>query len=368
MGCAGSTLRSGASFEDSRLAAIEDSRFHEVGHHAQFEDSRLAAIENCRFHEVGHHAQFDEGGRFKQLPPADDDAKLLVANHPSLGVIRLDYDYPPALGDVDHPGSFYYDVFYRVVPGLTFELCQSGELPDDVKQRFIDAITWLDEQGVAGITGDCGFFMYFQALARSVTSKPVFMSSLCQLPAVVCAYAADEQIALFTANGESLKPMRELIKKECGVDPDDTRFVIVGCEDVPGFEAVANGDRVDVDSVVPHLVRLAEDTVAKHAGTAKPIRAILFECTELPPYSDAVRAATRLPVFDSITCCNSMLASLMDNPRFGVNNWHLSWDGAHTTHRFGDNVPPHLKGKLVNREHPENVARWNASLAEPREI
>ena len=52
------------------------------------------------------------------------------------------------------------------------------------------------------------------------------------------------------ANGESLKPMRELIKKECGVDPEDTRFVIVGCEDVPGFEAVANCDRVDVDSVL----------------------------------------------------------------------------------------------------------------------
>ena len=24
---------------------------------------------------------------------------------PSLGVVRLDYDYPPALGDIDHPGS-----------------------------------------------------------------------------------------------------------------------------------------------------------------------------------------------------------------------------------------------------------------------
>ena len=36
-----------------------------------------------------------------------------------LGVIRLDYSYPPALGDIDHPGSFAYEVVYRVVPGRT---------------------------------------------------------------------------------------------------------------------------------------------------------------------------------------------------------------------------------------------------------
>ena len=40
-----------------------------------------------------------------------------------LGVIRLDYDYPPAPGDIDSPDSFAYDVYYRVVPGLTFEMC-----------------------------------------------------------------------------------------------------------------------------------------------------------------------------------------------------------------------------------------------------
>ena len=38
----------------------------------------------------------------------------------TLGIIRLDYDYPPAPGDMDSPESFAYDVFYRVVPGLTF--------------------------------------------------------------------------------------------------------------------------------------------------------------------------------------------------------------------------------------------------------
>ena len=56
---------------------------------------------------------------------------------PSLGVIRLDYesnlkahlldhDYPATPGDIDCVDSFDYDVIYRVVQGLTFEMCMSG--------------------------------------------------------------------------------------------------------------------------------------------------------------------------------------------------------------------------------------------------
>ena len=50
----------------------------------------------------------------------------LVPDGVKLGVIRLDYHYPPIPGDVDCPDSFSYDVVYRTVPGLTFEMAQSG--------------------------------------------------------------------------------------------------------------------------------------------------------------------------------------------------------------------------------------------------
>ena len=41
-----------------------------------------------------------------------------------LGLILLDYDYEAAPGDIDHPDSFNCDVYYKVVPGLTLEICQ----------------------------------------------------------------------------------------------------------------------------------------------------------------------------------------------------------------------------------------------------
>ena len=197
--------------------------------------------------------------------------------------------------------------------------------------------------------------MNFQHIARRVTHKPVIMSSLCALPSIVCAYAKHERIAIFTANGDSLQPMRQLLRDECGVDPEDQRFVIVGCQDVPGFEAVALGERVDVEKCTPHIVKLAQDIVAKHAGTSTPIRAIVFECTELPPYSDAVRAATKLPVCDAITTCNSFVALMRDNPRFGLDHWHVSWDGKQEEYRFGQNLTSDMKELLVNSEHAENT-------------
>jgi len=274
-------------------------------------------------------------------PKPHNDGK----QHPSLGVIRLDYDYPAAPGDIDCPASFAYDVYYRCVPGLTFDICQAGTLSKEFEAEFIEAIQYLDSRGVEGITGDCGFMMWFQELARKHIKKPIFMSALVQLPAVTSAFGPDEYIAIVTANGKTLEPMHDLIKKECGVDPEADRYVIVGCEDVPGFEAVALGEKVDTVNVTPGIVKKIQDTIRAHPN----IRAILMECTELPPYSDAVRQATGLPVFDAITCCDMFLNGVMDNPLFGLNNWHAEWDRKQEEYKLGQNLDEEDKAKLVNK-------------------
>lgn len=266
---------------------------------------------------------------------------------PSLGVIRLDYDYPPAPGDIDFPDSFDCDVYYKVVPGLTFEMCQKGEITEEVKQRFKDSIKWLvEEKKVHGITGDCGFMMNFQSLAREVTKIPIFMSSLCQLPAVTCAYAEKEQIIIMTANGKSLEPMRDLIRDECGVDTQDKRYNIVGCEDVPHFgQAVANGDKVNTKKATKGIVKKAREALKKYPQS----RAFLLECTELPPYSDAIRFHTGLPVYDSITACHFFISGHKDNERFGLQDWQAEWDEEQEEYNYGDNLTEEEKNQLVNK-------------------
>merc|ERR1712151_652690 len=128
--------------------------------------------------------------------------------------------------------------------------------------------------------------------------------------------------------------MRDLIRDECGVDTQAKRYIICGAQDVPGFEAVALGEKVNVKKVEPGMVKLAKEMIVKHPAA----RAFLMECTELPPYSDAVRAATGLPVYDAITACDLFISGLVDNERFGLNDWHTDWDGEQESYVFGCNV------------------------------
>ena len=217
----------------------------------------------------------------------------------------------------------------------------------DVKTRFIEAIKYLEAEGVNGYTGDCGFMMNFQQLARTNTKLPVYMSSLCQLPSVTCAYGQNEKIAIFTANGVSLAPMRDLIRDECGVDTEQERYIIVGCENVDHFgDEVAKGLKVNTDLATPGIVKKALETQAANPE----IRAFLFECTELPQFSDAVRAATGLPVYDSITMSDSFMSGVTDNKRFGLNDWQGEFDGKQADYKFGDNLTDEQKENIEYKD------------------
>jgi len=148
------------------------------------------------------------------------------------------------------------------------------------------------------------------------------MSALAQLPGITCCFNHTEQIIIMTANGSTLEPMKDLIRDECGVDTQQARYHIIGCEDVAGFEAVALGEKVDVEKVMPGVVAKCQAALVEFPQA----RAILMECTELPPYSDAVRHATGLPVFDAISNCQFFMSGALDNKLFGKQNWQEDWD------------------------------------------
>merc|ERR1719334_1864184 len=98
---------------------------------------KLSSFGARSVHRAAHERPHHPGGHKPATPQ-----KILQAA-PSLGIIRIDYDYPPAKGDIDCPDSFPYDVFYKVVPGLTFEMCQSGTLTEEVEENFKNSIQWL---------------------------------------------------------------------------------------------------------------------------------------------------------------------------------------------------------------------------------
>merc|ERR1712151_1359008 len=128
----------------------------------------------------------------------------------------------------------------------------------------------------------------------------------------------------------------------CGFDVDESRLIIKGCQHVPGFDAVAKGEAVDVEKVQPGIVKLAQSEIRDNPN----IRAILLECTELPPYADALRFKTGLPVFDVITAADFYVSAFQDNPRFGINDWQEEWDQEQEDYSFGQNLVESDQQKL----------------------
>jgi hypothetical protein len=107
---------------------------------------------------------------------------------------------------------------------------------------------------------------------------------------------------------------------------------------------VENGLQVDVDKALPGILKKVKEALRETPN----IKAILLECTELPPYADAIRKATGLPVYDAITNCDFVMSAFLDNERFGVDAWYNKWDGVHTNYSFGQELSPEQQRKLIN--------------------
>merc|ERR1719482_1013892 len=92
----------------------------------------------------------------KSKPYRDLDTSRL----PPIGILRIDYTYPPALGDAAHPNSYYYRTPHATIVGLTFEAAQAGApLTPQQREAMAKAIAKLEGENVLGIAGDCGFMM-----------------------------------------------------------------------------------------------------------------------------------------------------------------------------------------------------------------
>jgi len=279
--------------------------------------------------DLVHKAQTDNprfGIAFGAKGGASPTLRLEKDQMPAIGIMRIDYTYPPAMGDAAHPNSYYYRTPHATVKGLTFEAAQKGEPLTQAQAAAMDAaVKELEAQpGLMGIAGDCGFLVNYQAHAVKLAQRvPLFISSVLQCSLLTNIFGGDAQVLVLTANGPELqRVMPKLLSLVNVAAEDQSRFVVAGCESLPGFEAVALAQKVDVEKVQPHCVQLVKSKMAEHPN----MRAVLLECTELPPYADAIREATGLVVMDVITLVDFFHGAVSEDPYFGID-----WDKLTTT-------------------------------------
>jgi hypothetical protein len=94
--------------------------------------------------------------------------------------------------------------------------------------------------------------------------------------------------------------------RSAGGDPD--RLTIYGLENEPFFkEAIFSGrGRLEAQKVEDEVVARARQMVRADPA----IRAILLECSNLPPYAAAVQEAIGMPVYDFVTMIHHVQSAL----------------------------------------------------------
>ena len=197
-----------------------------------------------------------------------------------LGILMLHTRFPRPPGDVGHPASWAMPVRYRVVPEATPQRVLDGRDPA-LLPPFIAAARALVAEGARAITTSCGFLVRYQQALQEALPVPVWTSSLLALPTL-------PRPGVLTVDASRLGP-EDLCA--AGADPHiPIAGLAPGCtlqrmllEDLPAYDAAA----AEADTVAA-----ARRLLARHPG----IESVVLECTNLPPYADAVARATGRPV------------------------------------------------------------------------
>jgi Asp/Glu/hydantoin racemase len=214
----------------------------------------------------------------------------------TIGMIVLDTRFPRLPGDIGNATTWSFPVRYRVVPHASPARVVRQQATG-LLEPFLQAARDLVQDGVRAITTSCGFLSLYQHEMAAAVPVPVFTSSLMQIPLVARMLRADQQVGVMTIDSRHLTEAHLRAVGVAGLP-----LIIAGLETEKELTRVLidNEPELDVQQAEADMVHVARRMVADHPA----IGAIVFECTNMPPYAQAVQRATGLPVFDIVTLTN----------------------------------------------------------------
>jgi Asp/Glu/hydantoin racemase len=202
---------------------------------------------------------------------------------PVLGVLMLDTRFPRVVGDIGNPATFAIPVRYAVVQGASPQRVVR-ERDATLLQPFIDAARGLVADGATAITTSCGFLVQFQRELQDALAVPVWTSSLLLL-------AELPRAGVVTVDAAALQLGAEVPVE--GIEPG-CAFQRTLLEDLPAL---------DVADAELQVVAAARRLVARHPGVTD----IVLECTNMPPYAEAVRRVVGVRVHDITTLISARM-------------------------------------------------------------
>ena len=214
----------------------------------------------------------------------------------SIGILIPEANVPLIPGDVGNASTYSFPVRFQRVKGLTIKhLFAHDKTKLDL---LLGAAKELVREGAKAVTGGCGFMALFQKELANQLEVPVFLSSLLQVPFISSMLGDGEKVGILTANFKSLDTS---LLENLGVD-SSIPIYIKGVESRENWykSIVVEEGTLDSEKMEEELVSLTKEMVQEEPE----VKAILLECSDMPPYAAAVQEAVNLPVFDFVTMIN----------------------------------------------------------------
>jgi hypothetical protein len=232
-----------------------------------------------------------------------------VSSGEAIGILLLDTAVPFIPGDVANATTYDFPVRFKKVAG--FSVARALGKDPTVYEALKAAAEDLLGQGVRAVTGDCGFMALHQQRLAQDLGVPVFLSSLLQIPFMLTILGKTAKVGVITANSRSLD---DGLLAAVGV-ADRRRLVIKGLQDKEAFYrfAIEETGYLDAEAVEAEVIEAGRRIMAGDAD----VRALLLECSLLPPYAAALQAAVHVPVFDYITMINHVYAAVVQRAYSG---------------------------------------------------
>ena len=202
-----------------------------------------------------------------------------------LGVLMLDTRFPRPVGDVGNLQTFEragIPVRLHTVKGASAQGAVLDADPD-LFRPFLEAAQALVAQGAELITTSCGFLAAHQVGLQAALPVPVLTSSL-----LWCSHLKRPGIVTF--NQATLSPA---ILAAAGV-PEHTP--VSGLKPGCSLQQTILNDELELDErqAQADVVAAALALVERHPE----VEHLVLECTNMPPYREAVARATQRPVHD----------------------------------------------------------------------
>lgn len=223
---------------------------------------------------------------------------------PVISLIQLDTSFPRIPGDIGAAETWICGLDVRSIPKLSVaQVINAAPSDTDISGAEAAARAAMGDL----VTTSCGFLCYWQDRLAAQCQTPFISSALIDLPRLMQAFPRDE-LAILTFDSEVLAAPAFAPALGGFAGP------VLGLPEEAHLRQVIAGDLPYLDPALAEaeLIDLVAGFVRDRDAQGRPVRALLLECTNLPPYKQALKARFDLEIFDILTLIDHWKTGMVD--------------------------------------------------------